>query len=91
MTVKIWNRKNNELLVVMEWTEGRLDYKRYRMIISQMFMLAADSCEYSELIATFDNSPQRIEAHTIDSYYGSRIYTNLYIGGVYYKTMMIAE
>lgn len=91
MTVKIWNQKNNELMVVMEWTKGRLDSRRFKIIVNQLFMLAADSCENDNLIATFDNSPQTIRTETFYSYYGSEIRMRLFAHHDYIRCMTIAD
>lgn len=92
MTVKIWNQKTRELMVVMEWENGRLDYRRYRMIVSQLFMLACDGCENDKLVATFDNSPQRIETLTYHSeYHFNEIDMALYIDGNIVKLMNICN
>lgn len=92
MTVKIWNKKNNELMVIMEWTKGRLDSRRYNMIVNQLFMLAADSYENNNLVATFDNTPQRIETETFHGQLEySSIFMSLFVNGEFVKTMTISD
>lgn len=92
MKVKIWNKKNNELLVVMEWEKGRLDSRRYNMIVNQLFMLACDGCEYDRLAATFDNSPQQITTFTYHSEYNfTEIDMALYVDGIIVKLMNISS
>ena len=92
MTVKIWNKKNNELLIMMEWTKGRLDSRRYNMIVNQLFMLACDGSEYENLVATFDNTPQRIETETFHGQLEySSIFMALYVNGEFVKTMTISD
>lgn len=92
MLVRIWNRKNNEVLVAMEWTKGRLDHRRYRMIVNQLFMLAAEGCYNDNLIATFDNSPQVITTRTVHDYFDySTIRCNVFVTGQRVRTMTICE
>lgn len=92
MMAKIWNKKNNEVLVAIEWTNGRLTRRRYREVIRQLFYLAADSCEYNNLIVTFTNTPQTIETETVHDYFSySTINMNLYVNGVFVKSMNICD
>ena len=92
MRVVIWNRKNNEIQACIEWEHGRLTYKRFRVILSFMFSLAADSAGFSNLVATFDNSPQTIEMRTLHDYlYYSKIYACLIVGGTIVRRMTICD
>ena len=92
MMAKIWNKRNNEVVAAIEWTNGRLNSRRYSIIVSHLFFLASDSYEYDNLIVTFDNTPQTIEAETKhDCISYSTINMNLYVNGVYVKTMNICN
>ena len=92
MMAKIWNKKNNEMLVAIDWTNGRLTSRRYSQIVSLLFSFAADSCEYNNLIVTFTNTPQTIETETVHDFFSySTINMNLYVNGVYVKTMNICD
>ena len=92
MIVAIINKKNFEIESVMEWKKGRLDSRRFKMIINEMFRTASyRGIDGENLKARFDISDDTIETKTVHGYEYSTIICKVYVNGEYYRSMYIAN
>lgn len=87
-TVKIINAVTGETPTIMEFSQRQFTKRQYDIVLSEMFMLAAESIENRDLSAEI-NGKSRVEMVTrVD---GSVIWANVYVNGEYVRSMTIAD
>lgn len=86
--VTIENLKNPKMNgSVIEWSWGRLDSRRWKIIRNELFFWACHDCDYSQLVAKIEDENGLVESIYAITEHGdieySSIYTYLFEGDNY--------